>query len=194
MALPDLIAKLERDAQGQVEAIAQRAEAEVRAIEAAARQELAEAAARIHAERQTVVQATFNRELSQARRRARADELDAQRALVARVLHRARALSVDASASPGYREAVAAHLEDALSYLEGVDVRLRCSAAMEPLLRPFAARRGVPIEIDPSVGPGFVAEARDGSVTIDNTLAARLARLDAQLAVHLLAEVRRGRT
>ena len=37
----------------------------------------------------------------------------------------------------------------------------------------------VSLEVDETVGPGFVAEALDGSVVVDNTLAARLARMRA---------------
>jgi len=193
VALADLIARLERDAQGQVEAITQRADAEVRAIEAAAAQTLADAATRHLAERRSVLRATLQRELSQARRRARADELQARRALVARVLDRARALAADAAAAPPFRDAMADQLDAVLSYLEGLDVRVRCAADTAALLQEAAARRGVRIEIDPAIGPGFVAEAVDGSVTIDHTLAARLAGLEGQLAIELMEEVGRGR-
>jgi len=47
--------------------------------------------------------------------------------------------------------------------------------------------------IDESVGPGVVAEAGDGSVTVDNTLATRLARAEARLAIELLRELGNAR-
>lgn len=193
MALADLIARLERDAQGQVEAIAQRAEEEVRAIEAETARGLAEATAQALAARRAELQATLQAELGQARRRSRADHLAARHALVVRILTRARALIDEAAATARYRDALPAHFESALSYLEGLDVRVRCAAATEPLLRPLAAQRGVALQVDPTLGPGFVAETRDGSVTIDNTLAARLGRIEPRLAIDLLAEVDRGR-
>jgi vacuolar-type H+-ATPase subunit E/Vma4 len=190
VALPDLIARLERDAQGQVEAITQRADAEVRAIEAAAAREVADATTRDLAERRRARQVALQRELSLARRRARADELSARRAFMTRVFDRARAL---AAAAPRQQDAAAGELEEVLSYLEGLDVRVRCPAGTASSLQGVATRRGVRVEIDEAVGPGFVAEAVDGSVTIDHTLAARLARLEGQLAIDLMAEVGRER-
>ena len=193
MALPDLIARLERDAQELVEAIAQRADAEVRAIETATTQTLVEAASRTRAERRAALQTTLQRELRQARRQARAQELDARRALIARVLERARALAADAARAPRHREAAASQFDDVVSYLEGLDVRVRCAPDAIPLLQEAASRRGIRLEIDTAVGPGFVAEAVDGSVAIDHSVAARLARLESQLAIDLMAEVNRER-
>lgn len=193
MALPDLIARLERDAQGQVEAITRRADAEVRAIEAAAAREAADATTRDLAERRRARQAALQRELSLARRRARADELVARRALMTRVFERARSLAAGAAVAPRHQDAVAGEFEEVLSYLEGLDVRVRCPAGTASLLQEVAARCGVVVEIDAAIGPGFVAEAVDGSVIIDHTLAARLARLEGQLAIDLMAEVGRER-
>jgi len=193
VALPDLIARLEHDAQAQVETIVQRADAEVRAIEAATAGTLAEAAARARTERRTALRATLQRDVSQARRQARTDVLEARRTLVARVLQRARSLAADGASAPRHQETGARQLEDVMSYLEGLDVRVRCSADWASVLQEVASRRGIRLEIDTAVGPGFVAEAIDGSVTIDHTFAARLDRHEGQLAIDLMAEVGRER-
>lgn len=190
MALADFIARLEQDAASQVQALQRRADDDVRAVEAASELALAEARAahigRRHAERQ----ATLRQELAEARRMARARELDARHTVLARVMDRARGLLPEAARSEEYRRALPTHLADALSYLEGVPCRVRCPPSCEPVLRALAVQHdGVSLEVDESVGPGFVAEALDGSVVIDNTLAARLARMQSQLAVELLREV-----
>ena len=90
--------------------------------------------------------------------------------------------------------ALPSHLEEASSYLEGLRPRVRCQAVFAPVLQPLVARlEGAELVIDESVGPGIVAEAADGSVIVDNTLAARLAQIEARLEIELVAEVGDGR-
>ena len=190
MAFADLVARLEQDVRSQVEAITRQAEAEVRAIEAAAAQAAADATAshleRRRAERRRVQQ----RDLARVRRQAHARELEARHVVMARILDRARSLMADASGSVPYVAALPAHLAEALSYLEGVPARVRCGAATASHLRPLLGKRpDVTLVVDESIGPGLIAEAADESVVVDNTLAARLSRLHARLAVELLAEV-----
>ncbi len=190
MALPDLIARLEQDVRSQVEAIARQAEEEVRAIEASAAQVAAAATASHLGQRRAERRRVQQRELARVRRQAHARELEARHALLARILERARRLLRDTSGSAPYVAALPAHLAEAFSYLEGLPVRVRCDAETATRLRPLlAGRPGADLVIDESMGPGFVAEAADHSVEVDNTLAARLSRLHARLAVELLAEV-----
>jgi vacuolar-type H+-ATPase subunit E/Vma4 len=49
---------------------------------------------------------------------------------------------------------------------------------------------GARLVIDESIGPGIIAESADGSVTVDNTLAARLRRGEAELAIELARRLR----
>jgi vacuolar-type H+-ATPase subunit E/Vma4 len=187
MALSDLISRLEQEARSQVQTIEQDTDAEVRAIEAATEQAIADTTTR-HLERERAErQAVHQRELALARREAHARELEARHAQLARVLDRARALVPEAAASASYAEALPSHLDEALSFLEGARPRVKCPAAFIATLRPTAARfEGAELVIDESIGPGIVAEAADGSVIVDNTLAARLARLEPRLAIQLL--------
>lgn len=187
MALSDLISRIEQEAQSQVQAIQQQAEAQVLAIEAATGQAIADAAAR-HLERQrTQRQVVHQRELALARRHARARELEARHAQLARILERARTLMPEMTASTPYLDALPSHLEEALSYLEGLRPHVRCQAALAPILQTIVARHeGAELVIDESVGPGVIAEAADGLVVVDNALAARLARIEARLAIDLL--------
>jgi vacuolar-type H+-ATPase subunit E/Vma4 len=194
MALSDLISRLEQEAQSQVQAIEQTADAEVRAIEAATERAAADASAhhlrREHAERQAVQQ----RELALARRQAHARELEARHGQLVRILDRAHALIPELGASAPYIEALPWHLQEAMSFLEGLPSRVRCQAAFAPMLQKTLAQyAGAVLVIDETVGPGVVVEAADGSVTVDNTLAGRLARAQAGLAIELVTALTDGR-
>lgn len=186
MALTELIARLEHEAQTRVRAIQDKADAEVRAIEAATETAVAEVMARQfdpeRAERQLVQQ----RELAAARRIARAHELEARRAQIARVLSRARTLLMAAGLPPTHMTALASHLEEALSFLHGLQPHVRCQSTFASALRAEIGRHNdLQLVIDESIGPGFIAEAGDGSVVVDDTLAARLGRLETHLTTRL---------
>lgn len=186
MALADLISCLEREAQDRVRAIRETSDAEVRAIEEATDKAVAEIMARQfqreRAERDLVQQ----RELAVARRQARARELEAQHSQISRVLNRARTLLPKMADSPAYAAALTSHLDEALSFLHGLQPRVRCRAAFAPMLHAVIDRHeGAQLVIDESVDPGFVAEAGDGSVVVDNTLAVRLARAETRLTMAL---------
>jgi vacuolar-type H+-ATPase subunit E/Vma4 len=191
MALPDLIARLEEDASRERQAIIDRADAEVQAIRAAADRAIASASAERLEGQRIERAANRDRDLARARRDARAEELKARHALLARVFDRARALAPETGASESYQQVLPSHLEEALSYVRGLRPRVRCQADAASVLGPVAARQdGAEIVLDESVGPGVVVEAADGSVVVDNTLVARLARIEPKLAVELLAELR----
>ena len=188
MALSDLIARLEEDAAREMRAIAERADADVQAIRAATERAIAGASAERLEGQRIERAANRDRDLARARRDARGEELKARHALLARVGSRARALAHETGASESYRRVLPSRLEEALSYVQGLRPRVRCQAAVASVLRPVAARHdGAEIVIDETVGPGVVVEAADGSVVVDNTLAARLARIEPKLAVEQLA-------
>ena len=186
MALADLVSRLEQEARNRIQAIQQDADAEVRRIEAATEQAVGEIAVH-HFDRQRAGRRTATeRELAVARHEARGAELAARRAQLTRILDRARALLPDVAASAAYVGILPAHLEEALSFLEGLRPRVRCQSAVAPVLQDTVDRQpGAQLVIDESVGPGVVAEAADGSVIVDNTLAARLARAEARLTIEL---------
>lgn len=186
MALEDLIARLEHEAQSRVQAIQREADDEVRRIGAATEQAVSEATARRlergHAGRRIDQQ----RALAEARRQARARELGARRAQLVRVFARARALVSEVAESPAYATAIPTHLVEALSFLERVPARVRCHPAHIPLLTAvMTAHAEATLVADDSVAAGLVAEAVDGSVVVDNTLAARLARIERRAAIEL---------
>jgi vacuolar-type H+-ATPase subunit E/Vma4 len=190
MALPDLIARLEQEAHNRVEAVHRDADAEVRAIEEEAERAVADAMSLHLAHEHAARHAVRERELAGARRNARARELEAQHALLARVVARARSLLYEAAASSAYGAVLPRHLDEALSFLHGLHPRVRCQSAFAPVLAAAIARsEGAILDVDEAIGPGIIAEAGDGSVIVDNTLAARLTRVEPELAVELARRV-----
>jgi vacuolar-type H+-ATPase subunit E/Vma4 len=190
MALPDLIARLEQEAQNRAEAIQRDADAEVRAIEASTEQTVQEITARQLEHGRAERQIGRERERATARRQARARELEALHTQIRRVLSRARALIPEAAASAPYLAALPSHLEQAFLFVEGVHTRARCQAAFAPLVTPIATRYGAQLVLDESIGPGVVVEAADGSVVVDDTLAGRLARAESRLTIDLARKLR----
>jgi len=190
MALTDLISRLEQDAAADVQAIVARADADVVAIKMTTQQAVATRIASELARRRAARAAECQHELAIARQTARAEDLEARHALLARIFERARSLAADIGASPAYLAALPSHFEEALSYVGGLDLRVRCQARARVTLAPIAAAHPrVEFVIDDAIGPGVIVEAADGSVSVDNTLIARLSRLESTLSVDLLKEL-----
>ncbi|MEW5738939.1 MAG: V-type ATP synthase subunit E family protein [Myxococcota bacterium] len=190
MALEDLIARLEQDADARVQAIRRKADEEVRALEAAEARAAAETAEQHLAKRRQALQASLRLELARARAQARAEELAARRKVLERVMQRAEALVPEVAASKAFREALPGHLTEALSYLEALRPVVRCRPELLSVLEPVVAgREDVKLIADEGADFGLVAEAADGSVSVDSTLKARLRRLEARLAVELSGEL-----
>lgn len=195
MALSDLIARLERDAEARVQALREKAAAEVAALEAEAAR--ASQVQREHelSSRRAVRRARFEQELADARQRARADRVRAEHTLLSRIFTRARALVPEVGRGPDFAAALRRHLAEALHYVEGVRVVVRCAPEVAPVLVPVLTQRGdAALVEDATLGPGLVVTAADDSVVVDQTLAARLARLEPRLGVELLNTLRPERT
>lgn len=186
MGLADLISRLEQEAQSRVDAIGRDADADVRAIEEETERAVAEVTAgrleRGRVERQPAGQ----RALAQARQQARARELEARYAQIARILAHARALIPDVARSDRYADALPQHIDEALSFLDGLTPSVRCHPRFAPIVQSAISKHpGTTILTDDTLGPGIVAEAADGSVSVDNTLAARLDRARLRLTIEL---------
>lgn len=185
MALADLIARLEREADARVSALEATAAAEAAALEAEAARTLAARRAHELTERRKARRARLDAELAQARREVRGAVLTAQHAVLAQVFARARGLLPALGRSPDYLAAVPAHFEEARRFVEGLEVVAHCTP--EVAARLAGARGALQLEVEALASPGVVLRATDGSVVVDNTLAARLAQFEARLAVELLA-------
>lgn len=189
MALDDLIARLEHDADAQVEAIARAADAEVASISAAAERALAARTEQSLASERAGRQARFARELADRRRAARAIELAAAHAVIERVFARALDLLPAVARSPAWTGVWPALIGDALSYLDGAACRVRCLPDMVGSIQAaVGGDAAVAVVVDGNVGPGAVVDAVDGSVTVDATLAGLLKQRGPRLAIGLLRE------
>lgn len=190
MALTELIARLERDAEVRIAELTARTEAEAQAL-----RDEASRATQCHrddelAARRLVRRARFDRALAEARQRSRADRLAAQHALLAKVFERARAQIPATAESAAYTDVLPTHLLEALRYVEGLRVVVRCAPAFtERLKTAVAGRDDVAFFEDPTLPPGLTVSTPDETVFIDDTLATRLSRLEPRLRVELLAEV-----
>jgi vacuolar-type H+-ATPase subunit E/Vma4 len=194
MALTELISRLEQEAQLRIDALRRESEEQVRAIDAATAQAASELTTRHVEEARARRRAGRARVLAAAQRQARARALDATHAQVARILDRARALIDDAAASPAYASALPRHLDEALSFLQGLRPRVRCRESVAAIVRSALERHAeATLVVDNAVAPGVVAEAEDGSVTVDNTLRARLAQREPDLACALARRLTDGR-
>jgi vacuolar-type H+-ATPase subunit E/Vma4 len=192
MALAELIARLEEEARTRVAAIQRDAESAVRAIQAAADATIRDETAAYLDRQRLCRQAAHARELAAARRRAHARRLEARRAQIARILECARERAAIAAASPRYAQAVAAHARDALSFVDGLQPRVRCDASFAATLQPIVDEHSGATLVVEDVGPGVVVESADGSVSIDNTLAARLTRAEPSLTIELSRRLGEG--
>lgn len=190
MALADLIARLERDAEARLTELTAKTDAEATRLLADAARARETHRDRELALRRAARRARHQREQAEARQHARADRLRAQHALLERIFARARLLLPELAASPAWRAALPRHLAHALRYLEGQRVVVKCAPAVVELVRAHLGHRDdVVVLEEPTLALGCQAMTPDESVLIDDTLGARLARAEARLAVELIAEV-----
>jgi len=190
MGIDDLIARLERDADARVAAIDARARAEVQTIRDAAKEASVLASHRALAARRTARRARLAEEIAVAKRQARAVRLVAEHSLLEQVMARAAALLDGADRDAVYLSSLRERIAGALRYMEGAAVAVRCRPALVPAVRAaLEGRRDVTVLPVATMAAGFTAVARDGTVEVDDTLPARLARMRPRLLIRLFAEV-----
>ncbi|MBM4777875.1 MAG: hypothetical protein GQE15_09250 [Archangiaceae bacterium] len=190
MALADLIARLEHDADTRISELTAKAEAEARSLLAEASRVKETLRTTELSRRRSVRQARLERELAEARARARAQVLEARHAVLARIFEKVRERIPTLGASESWASVLPRHLENALRYVEGQRVLVRCSPSSTPLVRQHLAGRDTVIVVeDPQTPAGFVVTSADEGVVIDQTLEARLTRSEQRLAVELMARV-----
>ena len=189
MALPDLIARLERDAQARGDELARQASAEAGALRAEAERLLVQRREQELTRRRSERRLRHEAELAEARRASRGTRLAAQHALLERIFARARSLLPEVACSAEYFALLPGHYAEARRYVEGLKVTVRCHPSSALWLH--GTDGDATFVEDVQAAPGVYVSAEDGSVFIDNTLPARMQRLEAKLAVELLAEVAR---
>lgn len=191
MALDELIATLEARGAAEAAAILASARAEALELARAARARMAqrrEERAKAH-EHQWQVRA--NAAVADARRSAAASVLEARAGAIDRVWRSAGARLSQPSVRERLRAVIGTHVKEALPYLEGHDVIVRCDEDLVAAVRAAMVDAGVSVVVEPdgAAGAGVVVAAADGSVFIDNTLEARLARLRPKLLTELTARL-----
>lgn len=170
MALDQLLEALTREAEARaaetVAAARLEAEAILREARAGTERRLAEAVAR----RERELRAGAQGAVEGARREAAREVLTARAEALARVFAKARELLVARVRDPALEPRWAHDATEALTYLGGADGVVR---------RPPEAA-------------GVIVAAADGSVEVDGTVGALLARLEPQLAVEVAREMEAG--
>jgi len=130
------------------------------------------------------------RAVSEARSEAAASILKARDRLLGRV--RASLEERGRASIPALHASLPAMLAGALERLPPGDVVVRTRPELSKVLAQSIARRpGVTLETTPEVGTGFVAVSPESGVEIDATLETNLLHRWPQIAVAVLAEVRK---
>jgi vacuolar-type H+-ATPase subunit E/Vma4 len=185
MGLEELVRRLERDADARVAAVEAKAREAIAAIEAEAARDAEAREAEELAKKRAARTLRAERDLSVARLRANAEVLAARQAMFDRVIARARELLDRACSDEAYRATVPEQIRAALEFTHAAAV-VRCRPELAELARAIADV----VSEDPAMPAGFVVEA--GSLVIDETLVAKLARMRDALVMELAREMRDG--
>lgn len=192
MALPDLLAALEREAEARTAEELQRAEAEAEQLrQTAAGESLAQVRERL-AEHARALRASSEETLAAARRKAEARVLEARRALLERVFESAAGHQAEVRGWASYRPALERETARLLALTEGEEVTLLCASEDRPAVAG-AAGAGARVEASPEVKAGVRLRGAGGRLEVDRTIAARLASSRAALAIRLVGQLERPR-
>jgi vacuolar-type H+-ATPase subunit E/Vma4 len=183
MALPDLLRRLEEEAEARIADLLEAARAEAARIAADTAARLSELHAAEMASREAGLRAAAARATASARRDAAAQVLAARDETLHRILSRTEQLLVERRGSEAVLARAAADLDAALGYVNGA-VSVRCRPDLVTWTEARLAAGGrYAVQPDLVVGTGAVLRAADGSVEIDATVEQRLARLRPELTV-----------
>lgn len=190
MGLAELVSRLESEAEARVSRVRAEADAQVRALRAASDLDARREREGILAARAAERRARLDLELARARRDARREEVDAERALVDRVLARVGQLLDGVEDDAAYLATVPGRVEQLLRFAPEAVV-IRCRPSLARLAREVAARHpGATCEAVDAMPVGIQLRARDGSMEVDDTLPTRLERRRELLAATIVGKVR----
>ncbi|HVX89620.1 MAG TPA: hypothetical protein VG940_11865 [Gemmatimonadales bacterium] len=176
MALDQLLAALEREAQLTVERLRAEARAEAERIAtvsgAVVEHQRAAEVDRLTRSRRERGEA----EVAAARREARREALVARARLLERVEQAIRQACPAALGAEPYRASLGVRLDAALAaFTPGMPVSARCASTIAtPLLAAWPATRPGDVQADDGVGSGFVLADPEGRLEVEDTLEARL--------------------
>jgi vacuolar-type H+-ATPase subunit E/Vma4 len=190
MALDHLLAALERDGTAQVEALLAEARVTVAAVTREADERVAQRRRDALATREAAVRQSTESALADARHASRRRMLDARQRLLDQVRGAAHALLPEAVNGASYRAALPRHIAEALEAAGDEPVVIRCRDGLVPVVQPIVAPQArVTVRGDASVPPGMVVTTADGVIEVDQTLDGRLERLQARLALEVMARL-----
>ncbi len=193
MALEHLIRALEEDAEGRVRRRLETARAEVDRLLAEAERERGQQRLTRLRDWEKELRREAYLELARARREGRREVLLARERMLDRVLAAAEDRLAALLEQDACRIALGERLEVAQAYMGDEPCVLRASPGLAGELRShLAGRAGVTVVEEPDLGSGFSLEAQDGSVRVDGTLEALLARLRPVLSLEVVRRVERG--
>jgi vacuolar-type H+-ATPase subunit E/Vma4 len=190
MALDQLIQVLRLEAEAEIAAIEQAARTETETIRTRTDTDLAAHRDKVLAERDAQRRVIVEQALAVARRDARRSVLQARERLLGRVFAAARGRFPQVLVVTDFRATLPPQLAEALECLADRQGTLRCHPELrQELERLVGTRPGVRIVPDPAIGSGFKLVSDDGKMEIDATLEDRLARLEKHVRQDVLAEL-----
>lgn len=188
MALEQLLATLEREAEAKAAAALTAARAEATRIEGESAAGLEQRRASRLAARDAELRVESEREVAAARRETQKAVLAARQRFLDRVFAAARSAVRSAASDPVFLARLPGDLATARAYLRDGPVTVRHRPElMEPLARLTAGDPSIRLVSDPEAGTGIQLEDADGSVEVDHTLEGRLDRLGPRLAIEVVA-------
>lgn len=183
-----LVTELRRRAEASAESILSEARNEAERVAAEAERSIEERRRLALSGREAEYRTRARAAIAAARHEAMRDVLIARTHAVERVLEQVRALLPNAAQSPSYLGSLAEELAEALRFVDGDGVSVRCAPELEPAVRS-AVRGDVTVEATPEVGPGFTVMGSQGDVLVDGRILARIERLTPTLAIEINARL-----
>ena len=187
MALTDLLAALERDAEQRIAADRAEATALADRISREAAEGLARRRADAVGREAARLEGLAGREVALATRDAEHAVLSSREHLLERVLELARKRIRAGPMPPEAGAVLVALVEDALGYAGGEAVEVRSTPALAPAVsRAFRGRDQVRVAPDPTVHAGSQLRTADGRLAVDASLEGRLAAREAEARIEIL--------
>ena len=191
MALDVLLQVITEESDTEARQLVASARAEADAIRAAADARSTQRIAEVYAAREAELRQSLEAKRSRALTASRVQVLEARTRFIDQVLASAETqlpgvLERSASAEP-----LVGLCTEALGYFPAGGARVRLRAALARRL-PANLSGSADVVVDDTVPEGVIVESPDGSVRVDNTLAARLHRQRPLLAIALLRALSEG--
>lgn len=182
----DLTTELRRRAEETSEAITEDAREEAARLIAEANELVEARRSKVLRSKEDAYRAKARADIATARHEAMRAVLLAKTRIADRILAAAKARLGDAARGEPYLAALSDELDEALEFVGQDGALVRCSQAIESVVREaIGARANLRIERLTEGATGFVATGADGSVRVDGTLETRLERMRADLSIEI---------